>query len=104
MVMTNPRWVAKIKRKIAAQGEPGAVIHQIARVKASQCFDIEHLAVTVVATGWAGDVRWHLAATFWAALEDRCTPALCATAHFLTAFGLAALWYGHGRVFVKVGP
>jgi len=96
--------VAKILRKIAAQGEPGAVIHQIAKVTALQCLDIEHLAVTVVATGWACNVRRHLAAALGAALEDWCTPTLRATAHFLTAFGLAALWYGHGLVFVKVGP
>jgi len=97
-------WVAKILRKIAAQGEPGAVMDQIAKMTALQCFDIEHFAVTIVATGWACDVRWHLAAALGAALEDRCTPTLRATAHFLTAFGLAALWYGHGLVFVKVGP
>jgi hypothetical protein len=96
--------VAKFIRKIAAQGEPGAVIHQNAKWTALECFDIEHLAVTVVATGWARNVRRHLAAALRAALEDRCTPTLCATAHFLTAFGLAALWYGHGLVFVKVGP
>jgi hypothetical protein len=96
--------VARILRKIAAQGYPGAVIHQNAWLTALQCLDIEHLAVTVVATGWASNVRRHFAAALRAALEDRCTPTFGATAHFLTAFGLAALWYGHGLVFVKVGP
>lgn len=52
----------------------------------SESFDIEHLAIAVVATGWAGDVRWHATAALRAALEDRCAPASGATAHFLTAF------------------
>jgi len=59
-------------------------------------FDIEHLAVAIISAGRTGDVRGHAAATLWAAFEDGCAPAVCATAHFLTAFGLAALWYGHG--------
>jgi len=63
-----------------------------------KCLDIKHLTSAVISAGWAGDVRWHFAAALWAALEDRCAPAVCATAHFLTAFGLAALWNGHGRV------
>jgi len=67
---------------------------------ASESFDIEHLAIAVVATGWASDVRRHAAAALGAALEDRCAPTGSATAHFLTAFGLAAFWYGHGFVFV----
>jgi len=58
--------------------------------------DVEHLTVAVVATGGTRDVRRHLAAALRATLEDRCTPTLGATAHFLTAFGLAALWNGHG--------
>jgi len=58
--------------------------------------DIEHLTVAIVAAGRASDVRWHFAAAFGAIFKDRCTPALGATAHFLTAFGLAALWNGHG--------
>jgi hypothetical protein len=63
---------------------------------ASECFDFEHLAVTVISAGRAGDVRRHFAAALGAVLEDRCAPTLRATAHFLTAFGLAALWNGHG--------
>jgi hypothetical protein len=63
---------------------------------ASESFDIEHLAIAVVATGWASDVGRHPAAALGAALEDRRTPTGRATAHFLTAFGLAAFWYGHG--------
>jgi len=65
-------------------------------VTGSKSLDIKHLAIAVIATGRASDVRWHFAAAFGAILEDGCTPALCATAHFLTAFGLAALWNGHG--------
>ncbi len=34
--------------------------------------------------------------------EVRCLPAVCATAHFLAAFGLTAFWYGHGSKVVKV--
>jgi hypothetical protein len=66
---------------------------------ASECFDIEHLAVTIIAAGRAGNVRRHLAPTLRATLEDRRAPALGATTHFLTAFGLAALWNGHGLEF-----
>ena len=62
----------------------------------SECFDIKHLTVTVVTARRASDVRWHFTATFRAAFEDRCTPAIGATAHFLTAFGLATLWNSHG--------
>lgn len=62
----------------------------------SESLDIEHLAVAIISARRASDVRWHFAAAFGAILEDGCTPALCATAHFLTAFGLAALWNGHG--------
>ena len=45
-------------------------------------------------------MRGHLAAALGAAFEDRCTPAVRATAHFLTAFGLAALWNGHGLALI----
>jgi hypothetical protein len=67
---------------------------------ASERFDIEHLTIAIVAAGWAGDVRWHFAAALGAILEDGCMPTLRATAHFLTAFGLAALWNGHGLALV----
>jgi hypothetical protein len=63
-------------------------------------FHIEHLAVAIVATGWASDVRGHFAAAFRAVLEDWGTPTVRTTAHFLTAFRLAALWYGHGFALV----
>ena len=64
---------------------------------ASQCgFDIQHLPVTIVTAGWTCDVRRHLAAAFGAVLENRGMPTFRTTAHFLSAFGLAALWYGHG--------
>jgi len=63
-------------------------------------FDVEHLTVTIITAGWAGDVRGHFAAALRATLEDRRTPTLRATAHFLTAFGLAALWNGHGLTVV----
>jgi hypothetical protein len=67
--------------------------------EALEGLDVEHLPVTVITAGRASDVRRHFAAALRAALEDRCTPTVCTTAHFLTAFGLAALWYGHGLVF-----
>jgi len=82
-----PRWV------------PGGNFWKI-NSNASESLDIEHLTIAVIATGWARNVRWHFTAAFRAALEDRCTPASGATAHFLTAFGLAALWYGHSLEFV----
>ena len=71
---------------------------------ASESFDVEHLAIAIIPAGRASDVRRHFAAALGAALEDRCTPAGSAAAHFLAAFGLAAFWYGHGRSVVKVGP
>ena len=70
----------------------------------SESLDVKHLAIAIVAAGRACDVRRHSAAALRAALEDRCTPAGSAAAHFLAAFGLAAFWYGHGRSLVKVGP
>jgi hypothetical protein len=66
----------------------------------SEGFDIEHLTVTIVAARRAGNVRGHFAATLGAALEDRCAPAVRATAHFLAAFGLATLWNGHGLALI----
>jgi hypothetical protein len=92
--------IAKIMRKITAQGKPRAAICQRIGREASESLDIEHLTVAVITTGRAGNVRRHLAAALGAALEDRCTPTLGATAHFLTAFGLAALWNGHGLELV----
>jgi hypothetical protein len=71
-------------------------LDKINALVALQRFNVEHLAIAIIAARWASDVRRHFAAALWAALKDRCTPAVCATAHFLTAFGLAALWYGHG--------
>ena len=87
--------VRKRIRKITARDVSGRRSSEC-RKRRSQGFDIEHLAVTVVAARRAGDVRRHLAAALGAAFEDRCAPAVGATTHFLTAFGLAALWNGHG--------
>jgi hypothetical protein len=91
---------AKQYEKLPPRDFPGGNEISAKTLPASECFDFEHLTATVATAGRAGDVRRHLAAALGAALEDRCTPAGSATAHFLTAFGLAALWYGHGRVFV----
>jgi hypothetical protein len=63
-------------------------------------FDIEHLSVAIITAGWAGDVRGHFAAAFRAVLEDGSTPTVRTTTHFLTAFGLAALWNGHDLALV----
>lgn len=70
------------------------------QANASQHLHIQNLPLAIIAAGWTGDVRWNLAATLGAAFEDRRTPAGCATAHFLAAFGLAALWNGHGIALV----
>lgn len=63
-----------------------------------ESLDFEHLPTAIVSTRGAGDVRRHVRAALRAALEDGCTPASCATAHFLAAFGLASFWYCHGFV------
>jgi hypothetical protein len=66
----------------------------------SKCFHLDHLTVAIVAARRTSNVRWHFAAALGAALEDRGTPTRGATAHFLTAFGLAALWNGHSLELV----
>jgi hypothetical protein len=82
-------------RQLNAQGSPPAVEMSRFNRVASERLDIEHLPVAVGTARGAGDVRGHFAAAFRAVLEDGSTPTVRTTAHFLTAFGLAALWYGH---------
>jgi hypothetical protein len=67
---------------------------------ASLCFDNDHLSVAIIPAGRAGDVRGHFTAAVRAVFKERSTPTVCTTAHFLTTFGLAALWNGHGLTLV----
>lgn len=57
--------------------------------------NIEHLAASIIAACWAGDVAWNAVAALGAALEFWCTPAGCAATHFLLHFRYSALWDCH---------
>jgi hypothetical protein len=64
--------------------------------------DIEHLTISIVAAGRAGNVGGDGCAAGGAGLKQRSAPALGALPLFLHHFGFSALGTGHGSVAFEI--
>jgi len=60
-------------------------------------FQRQDLAATVIAAGWAGDVRRHAAPALWAFVELRGVPAVCRFSRAQSHLWCFAFWDSHWK-------